>query len=457
MTRGLYLVVLLALATFYYYFLGAGPTPSEIEELQWWRPRGWALRWESMAALKAMTEEEGSIRLLPTLLFALPPIALIWAGFRLFQSALMRVGVLGIGLTLIAFAYYGFLVQGVWRFFSWRWPAVTLSMSLLTASLILAPALVRWAAGLRLPGRILAFLVPAVTFYLISVEVTGTNWSLRANFSPWPVLTMFGLLVFGYIAVSVHAATGAGTWIAARFGGSRILRVGVLASAVLAAILTPLAFGMPSFSVDSGDLTALVAEIRAYAVLMGLLFVAGAIAGAILLRRAGDAEDVAARAKISLAAAAILFGLIWLSDAAAGRDFEVARNEVAPEIIEALEAYYAATEEYPDELEDLVPDYLAAIPNPEIGVIRHEGEVFLYINLGTSFNLEFAAGKWVQCAYSPAYSSAWGDDPNGEEMEVAEVETDETPDVGAAPDADGDEEEYLEGSWSCEPALPSLW
>ncbi len=118
MTRGLYLVVLLALATFYYYFLGAGPTPSEIEELQWWRPRGWALRWESMAALKAMTEEEGAIRFLPTLLFALPPIAMIWAGFRLFQSALLRVGVLGIGLTLIAFAYYGFLVQGVWRFFT---------------------------------------------------------------------------------------------------------------------------------------------------------------------------------------------------------------------------------------------------------------------------------------------------------------------------------------------------
>ncbi len=439
MTRGLYLVVLLALATFYYYFLGVGPTPSEIGELQWWRPRGWALRWESMAALKAMTEEEGAIRFLPTLLFALPPIAMIWAGFRLFQSALMRVGVLGIGLNLVAFTYYGFLVQGVWRFFTWRWPAVVLSMSLLTASLILAPALVRWAARLSLPGRILAFLVPAVSFYLISVEITGTNWSLRANFSPWPVLTMFGLLVFGYIAISVHAATGAGTWIAARIGGSRILGVGVLASAVLAALLTPLAFGAPSL------------------VLAGLLFVIGAIAGAILLGRAEDAEEVAARGKISLAAAAILFGLIWLSDAAAGRNFEVARNEVAPEVIDALEAYYADAEEYPDDLEDLVPDYLAAIPNPEIGVIRHEGEVFLYINLGTSFNLEFAAGKWVQCAYSPAYSSAWGDDPNGEEMEVAEVETDETPDVGAAPDADGDEEEYLEGSWSCEPALPSLW
>jgi hypothetical protein len=444
MTRGIYLAAYLGLAAFYYYFLGTGPTPSEIGELDWWRPRGWALRWEALSGLKAMTEGEGAIRSIPVLLFGLPVAAFVWAGLRLFQHALMRVAILGLGLTLGAFCYYGFLVTGVWRFFSWRWPAVTLSMSILTASLLFAPALVRWAAGLRLPGRVLAFLVPAVTIYLVSVEITGTDWELRANFSPWPVLTMFGLLVFGYIAAGVHGATGLGALIASRLG-SRVRSVAIASSAVLGALATPLVFSNPG--------------LRGAVILAAL----AAITTAVVLRRTADAEEAGAYGVFSVGAAAVVLCLIWFSDAAASRDFEIARNEVAPEIINALDAHYEAKEEYPDELEDLVPDYLAEIRKPEIGVIRHEGEEFLYINLGDSYNLEFAAGKWVQCAYSPAYSSAWGDDPNGEEAgaEVAEeIEIDETPDVASGPGSASEteeKEEVLEGSWSCEPTLPTLW
>ena len=441
MARGVFAVSFLGLAVFYYYFLGVGPTPSEIGELEWWRPRGWALRWEALSGLKTLTQGEGAGRSIPVLLFAIPPLAFIWIGLRLFQNALVRVGILGLGLTLAAFAYYGFLVQGVWRFFSWRWPAVTLSMSLLTAALILAPALVRWALGLRLAGRIAAFLFAAVTVYLLSVEITGTNWSLRANFSPWPLLTMFGLLIFGQIAAAVHGASGVASLIAVRAGGSRRLAIGIGASVVLGALAAPLAL-----SLQPGPVLALA--------------LLAAVATFVLLRRADDAAETVRRGWISVGAAAIVFALISLSDAAANRYFDVARNEVAPEIIEALEGYRAEHEEYPDDLEDLVPQYLPEIPLPRIGVIRHEGERFFYINLGAAYNLEFAAGKWVQCAYSPPYvGGAWGDDPNAEEnAPEAAVEIDETPDVAAAPAVETEEEgEFLEGSWSCEPSLPELW
>ena len=86
------------------------------------------------------------------------------------------------------------------------------------------------------------------------------------------------------------------------------------------------------------------------------------------------------------------------------------------------------------------------------GRIAHEGERFLYTNLGDSYLLEFACAKWVQCAYSPPYDE--------EGREVAELEEAEAYRLGAAPDVAAGaawEEDGLEGSWSCDPSLPSLW
>ena len=68
-----------------------------------------------------------------------------------------------------------------------------------------------------------------------------------------------------------------------------------------------------------------------------------------------------------------------------------------------------------------------------IGFRFLSGAEFHYQNFGTSYLLDFAAPRWVECAYSPPYA----DD---------EYEDDEA-----------DEEEPLGGSWSCPAEPPELW
>ena len=64
MLRLIILAAFLLLGIAYYYLFGPGPTPSEMGELPWWRPRGWALRWESLSMLKELREADGAARLL---------------------------------------------------------------------------------------------------------------------------------------------------------------------------------------------------------------------------------------------------------------------------------------------------------------------------------------------------------------------------------------------------------
>jgi hypothetical protein len=171
----------------------------------------------------------------------------------------------------------------------------------------------------------------------------------------------------------------------------------------------------------------------------------GAFGAAWVLTRTRERDEAAYLGWTQLAAAAFLVGLIFLSDRAANRDLVIARNEVAPILIDACEAYREARDDYPDELEDLVPDYMAEIPRPRIGLIRNNGEQFLYTNLGDSYILEFACAKWVQCAYSPPYHFG---DPN-----APDPNSPGSPDVAAGENSN----ESLEGSWSCDPSLPKLW
>jgi hypothetical protein len=185
-------------------------------------------------------------------------------------------------------------------------------------------------------------------------------------------------------------------------------------------------------------------------VTIGLL---GAIAASIVLVREADPGKAASRGREQLGAAALVFALILLSDQAASRDLAGARNRVAPIVLDALQAYREDHHGYPDRLENLVPDYLDEIPRPRVGVIQHEGERFLYTNLGDSFLLEFAGAKWVQCAYSPPYheQDLGLDDPNGEDPNDLRQAT---PDVAAGAEGPA---LTLEGSWSCDPSLPRLW
>jgi hypothetical protein len=430
MLRTVYLALFIGLAVFYYYFMGAGPTPSEFGELEWWRPRGWVLRWESLAGLKALTEETGAARLFPVALFALPPLLLMGFSLRRFRHPVVRVFLLALGLTVASFSYYGFLGEGVWRFFSWRWPAVSFCMALVLSALLLAPSLFRWALGLSTAGRIAAIGIGAIAIYLPSVQITGTDWELRANLSPWPVITMFGFLFFGYLAAAIHGSVGLGRVIRARLSGPGATAIGILAAALGSAACVLLLLSEPT---------------PRSAIVLGLL---GAFGAAWVLLRQGEPRETAYFGWTQVAAAGFLVTMIFLSDEAANRDLVVARNEVAPLIIDACEAHLQAKDEYPDQLEDIVPEFLEEIPRPKIGLVAREGDTFLYTNLGDSYILEFACAKWIQCAYNPPYRPGlfWGgEDPNQPD--------DPTPDVAAG----GEAEEVLEGSWSCDPTRPKLW
>jgi hypothetical protein len=433
MVRAVYLTAFFGLAVFYYYLLGAGPTPSEVLNLEWWRPRGWALRWESLQGLAALAEEPGALRLVPVILYSIPPAIGMIFGVRLFRSAVARVLLLALGTTLVAFAFYGHLAEGIWRFFSWRWAAVTLCMSLLVWGLILAPSLIRATLRLPMAGRIAALLVAVAAVYLPSVEITGTGWP-GLRLTPWPVIPVFGFLLIGYLIAALHAAVGLGALLRSSFAGPTSIAAGILLAAVLASLFSLGLFSEPTLRGG---------------IVLGLLGAAGA---AVVLFSATGRPEAAARGRYALAAGVLGLSLIFLSDRASIRDQMVNRDETAPIVLDALDRYYEANEAYPDRLEELAPDLIASVPNPRIGLIRHEGEEFIYTNLGDSYVLEFACAKWVQCAYSPGFGAGgWGGgDPNSADPNMGGATG---PDVAGGP-AEGRE---LEGAWTCDSRPPPLW
>ena len=110
------------------------------------------------------------------------------------------------------------------------------------------------------------------------------------------------------------------------------------------------------------------------------------------------------------------------------------RDGRAQQVIDALDAYYAEHELYPEALAELVEaGRLEAIPQPRIGFPLLSDQEFIYQSFGTSYLLEFAAPRWTQCAFNPPYA------------DLAEEEPDEG--------GDGD----LGGSWSCPSNPPELW
>ena len=84
----------------------------------------------------------------------------------------------------------------------------------------------------------------------------------------------------------------------------------------------------------------------------------------------------------------------------------------------------------------MVPDYLPEIPVPRMGWFRDESEAFNYIDLGSSYLLEFPSVLWVQCAYSMPYLDLVGEEDG--------CDPSENDDLGA-------------GAWTCEVKPPELW
>ena len=428
--RVAYLALFLGLALAYYEFLGAGPTPSErAGYIPWWRPAGWArsLDWQALKPLQEIggdtvqARHEGRFEprsLIPLGLFAAPAALASAVGFALFRSVLMRAALLALGLTLCAFSYYGWLDLETWQDYSWRWPLVLLSTAGYLAVFALAPAIVRAAHARSAALRVAALLAFVVPIHVLSLEVTGTNPELAWNLSPWPTLTLFGFLLFGLMIGVIHVAAGLGLALRARLPGAAGAALAPLVAATAALALRGIPFERPS-----------AARVAALAIPAALL--------ATLAGRRRGRQDAA---WVFLVAGLVVLGSIKLGQWHAERFLARARDEVAPQVIEALGRYHANHAALPRDLEELVPEEIAAIPRPRIGWFGSDDEVFTYTDLGESFLLEFPGPVWVQCAYSPPYE----EEP--EELEDAAA--------GGASEPEG---EILAAAWSCESKPPRLW
>ena len=264
----------------------------------------------------------------------------------------------------------------------------------------------------------LAVLALAAAVYFLSTEVTGTNPFLEWNLSPWPVITLYGFLLFGLLFGVIHLAAGLGLAARERLGGAPGLAAG--------------ARGRRRSSRCCCAASRSSRRPRPHR------------APRARRRRSRRVGRLAAREERSAARPFLVAAALILASIKAGQwqaeYFQAkARDEIAPQLIAALERHRQERGSYPSDLSGLVPQYLPGLPNPRVGWLADPGEDFTYTDLGDSFLLEFASVLWVQCAYSPPY--------------VEEAEEDEPPDVAAG----GSDDRMLEASWSCERKPPRLW
>lgn len=419
--RVLYLVAFLALAIGYYEFLGAGATPSErAGQVPWWKPAGWArtLDWPALASLQQIgadtvqARHEGRFEprsLIPLGLFAAPVVALAALGFVLFRAAIARAALLALALTLIGFSYYGWLDVETWQDYGWRWPAVLLTTSAYVALFALLPAVVGAFRTRSLAVCIAAVLLFWLPIHLLSIEVTGTNPNLQWNLSPWPTLTLYGFLLCGLLLGVIHLAAAVGLAVRSRVAGA-----GGVALAALAAGAAAIALRWIPFEATSA-----------------LRLVALALPAALLAAFAGRPAGARTAAVSFGVAGVLLIASIKAGQVHAEWFLARGRDQIAPEVIAALDRYHARHDAYPATLDELVPEELPRVRQPHIGWLDWDEEVFTYTELGDSFLLEFSGPLWVQCAYSPPYQE-----------ERAEAE------------AAG---ERLEAAWTCERKPPRLW
>jgi hypothetical protein len=424
--RGVFAAGFLALGVAYYYGLGPPPSPSELMDLPWWRPRGFLVRW----ARPVEGIPWGAV-----LVFAALPQALVLLGIRLLSLPVARALVFALGLTLSLLTLSGFVFPIGWSFFSWRFPVVVLASALFCSGAFFLPSLLASTLRQARTPRALIVCGGVLAMYVLSTEITGWEPSLSANLSPWPILTLFGFLLIGYLIAALHVAAGLGAWLAARTTGRR----GRLGGAVVAAL--------------AGSALAAVRGAEAsvgFVIAMGLASAAYALLAARGKRAARAAR---APAPVRILAGALLGATIFLSNWAGVRNHQIARNQTAPPILDALEAYRVEQGEYPEVLEDLVPGHLSEIPRPRMGWIAHDDERFTYLNFGDSYTLEFPSILWIQCSYSPPFSESYFDDDEGE-LDLEEAEPEEPLDTGGGEDESGLE---LGGSWTCDTAPPRLW
>jgi hypothetical protein len=448
MQRLVYILILAGMLAGYYEFLGPGPRVSEyVEDLEWWRPNGFVHTSELFAGLQQLAEEGGAGALIPVGLFWLPAVAMLVWGLRLFRSAVMRTLVTTCFFMLLTIPYYGYLADRAWLFFEWRSPAVAATFAAVMAITLFAPSLL--SAALE-RSRVLTAVALAGVFvgvFLLSTEVTGTDSDMRLNISPWPVVTLFGLLLLGSAIAVYHIAAGLGAWLSARLGGTRGLAAGTIAAGLFAALLV---------GVSRRDQA------------LGALAVTAIIGAGYALARCllgpKSREQAARTGLVVMAAGAFAFLAIQLSNQAAVAFQKTARNETAMKLLVTLEDFRDASGSYPNRLSDLVPEFYEEVPRPRIGLFLDEDDEFMYRNLGDSYVLEFSSVQWVQCGYSPPYDVAkyseddYEDDYEDDAEDYEEEDEEPLRERPVDPELEALLADFgLDGAWNCEDAPPKVW
>jgi hypothetical protein len=301
-------------------------------------------------------------------------------------------------------------------------------------------------------------------------NATGTDETLQFSISPWPAVPVFGIEVGALFVAAWLAGTGVGLRALAASGWLRRL-AGLLIAIALPVLLLWIGSKLGLFPFRAGTRT-----FRGAAAVTALSILIGA-----LLRR-GE-SPLRQRARRLLVGAALIGIPLVASEAVARYDYFLTREIRARRIIDALDAYFQRETVYPDKLEELVEvGDIDRIQQPAIGFGFLDDAHFRYQNFGTSFILEFAAPRWVECAYTPPFSEEdeeVGSQGLGEEAaeSPAEAEAAQNPadaevppnpadadvapnpaDAGLAPGGSevGDDSRLGE-AWSCPSKPPELW
>jgi hypothetical protein len=382
--------------------------------------------------------------------FWTPVVALAGAVWLTTRSALMRTAALCAVLASAMFLFYALgsgITQVAWNLFHWRASGTMLAVAAAVAAMLVSPWLAARWLRLGWPAR-LAWFLP-IGFLVLAIErnVTGTNPRLPFAISPWPVVQVFALETVGTTIAALLAGIALGLFGLARWRERRGVALGLLA--ILAGVALPIGWLwlgsrglLPFHASPSLELGA------------GAVALAGMVGAAALRWRRGAA--VLRRGALAAGTGALLLGVpLLLGEAWARLDYSRTRDVYAQHVIDALQKYYARESLYPETLEQLVASGdLDAVPRPAIGFGFLSDASFSYQAFGTSFLLEFAAPRWVQCAYNPPFSEngdAEDDVASGGAADAAA----RTPGVAsAAADAESDSRS---GAWSCPSSPPELW
>jgi hypothetical protein len=424
---------------------GLGPRPDLA--LYWWSPRGFLRRALLGSPLEPWLLERGARAFL---LFWLPSLALAGAVWLATRSSLARALALTASIATAVFLFFALgseTAHLAWNLFHWRLSATMLATAAAIGAVLASPWLARSWLRLGWPAR-LAWFLP-VAFVVVAIErgVTGTNPRLPFAISPWPALQVFALEVVGSIVAALLAgvalcAHGLARVRAPRRPGEARPRLALGLLAVALGLALPAAW----LALGGQGVLPFRPEPRSFVIVTGLC----ALAAAIVALPNADPWRLRGRAR-ALGAAALLVGVPLLVGEIWSRvDYTRNRDVHAQRVIDALARHYEREQIYPESLDQLVDaGDLDAVPRPRIGFrFLDQSEAFTYQGFGTSYLLEFAAPRWVQCAYNPPY----GDEGERE----ADDEAAERGERNDAEQAEWDDE-ALAGAWSCPSSPPELW